>query len=59
MPPYAFSAPGPCCIANTPTFLPQVSRDMASAMCSPTRSWRTMIGRMPARAAYSRMWLTG
>ena len=37
------------------TTLPLVSRAMASAMCSPTRSWRTMIGRMPARAAYSRM----
>ncbi len=59
MPPNAFSAPGPCCIANTPIFAPLVSRDMASAMCRPMRSWRTMIGRMPMRAASSSRWLTG
>ena len=58
-PPNAFSAPGPICIANTPIFRPDVTRDTASAMCRPVRSWRTMIVRMSTSAADSMMWLTG
>jgi hypothetical protein len=46
-------------MAKTPIFSPEDRREKASAMCRPTRSWRTMIGRMPARAAYSSTWLTG
>ena len=33
---------------NTPILRPEVRREMASAMCRPMRSWRTMIGRMSA-----------
>ena len=58
-PPKAFSAPGPCCIAKTPIRSPELRRAIASAMWSPIRSWRTMTGRMSARAACSRMWFTG
>ena len=54
-PPNEFSVPGPCCMQNTPIFRPEVMRLTASAMCSPVRSWRTMMGRMPATAAASRM----
>src|SRR5207253_2482751 len=50
-PPNEFSAPGPCCIAKTPMRSPEVTRLRASAMCRPTRSWRTMIVRMSASAA--------
>ena len=51
--------PGPCCIANTPIRSPEVIRLTASAMCSPVRSWRTMIVRMSASAAASMIGLTG
>ena len=53
MPPNEFSAPGPCCMANTPIFRPDDVRLTASAMCRPVRSWRTMIVRMSAIAAAS------
>ncbi len=46
-------------MANTPIFRPEFSRLKASAMCSPTRSWRTMIVRMSASAAASMIGLTG
>ena len=49
----AFSLPGPCCMANTPMRLPLVMRLNPSAIAIPTRSWRHMIGRMPAFAAAS------
>ena len=39
--------------------LPEVTREIASAMWMPMRSCRTMIGRMSAFAAYSIRWLTG
>jgi hypothetical protein len=58
-PPNAFSEPGPCCMQKTPIRWPDVSRLTASAMCSPTRSWRTMIVRMSASAAASMIGLTG
>ncbi len=45
--------PGPIWQQNTPTFSPEVMRLRQSAMCTPTRSWRTTIGRMPASAAVS------
>jgi len=38
---------------------PKVTRDIASAMCRPMRSCRTITGRMSAAAACSMMWLTG
>ena len=58
-PPNAFSVPGPDCIVNTPMRLPDVIRLIESAMWSPVRSWRTMIGRIPAAAAGSMSGLTG
>ncbi len=51
--------PGPCCMANTPIFWPEVMRLTASAMCRPVRSWRTMIVRMSASAAASMIGFTG
>jgi hypothetical protein len=51
--------PGPDCIANTPISSPEVTRLIASAMCRPMRSWRTMIVRMSASAAASMIGLTG
>ncbi len=48
--PNAFSVPGPAWQQNTPTFSPEVMRLIQSAMCAPTRSCLTMIGRMPAAA---------
>ena len=47
------SEPGPLCMQNTPIRRPLVSRDMASAMCRPMRSWRTMMGRMSTAAQAS------
>ncbi len=58
-PPKEFSVPGPCCIAKTPIFRPDVIRLTASAMCSPVRSCRTMMVRMSAAAAASSTWFTG
>ncbi len=58
-PPNAFSVPGPFCIANTPIRSPDETRLSASAMCRPTRSWRTTIGRIPARAAASMIEFSG
>src|SRR5262245_21491229 len=49
----AFSAPGPYCIANTPSRRPFVVRLKPSAMPTPTRSWRQSTGRIPAAAAAS------
>ncbi|MGY3195903.1 hypothetical protein ACVIWU_005269 [Bradyrhizobium sp. USDA 4509] len=44
---------------KAPIFSPEVTREIASAMCTPMRSWRTITGRMSALAAYSIRWLTG
>ncbi len=44
---------------KAPTVRPEVTREMASAMCKPMRSWRTITGRMSAAAANSIRWLTG
>ena len=52
-PAYAFSAPGPYCIANTAGFSPFVTRPYPSAIPTPTRSWRQIMGRIPAAAAAS------
>ena len=41
-PPYAFSAPEPYCIANTPMRRPFDTRLKPSAMFTPARSWRQM-----------------
>src|SRR5437867_911160 len=49
----AISAPGPYCIANTPSRRPFVVRLKPSAMPTPTRSWRQSTGRIPAAAAAS------
>ena len=51
--------PARICIVKTPMLRPDVVRLMASAMWIPVRSWRTMIGRMPAAAAGSMSGLTG
>src|ERR671931_860297 len=58
-PPNEFSAPGPCCIANTPSCSPDVTRLTASHMWSPVRSCRTMIVRTSAAADASMIGLTG
>ncbi len=58
-PPKAFSVPGPLCMVNTPSCLPELSRLTASAMCRPVRSWRTITVRMSATAAASMIGLTG
>src|SRR4051794_38373067 len=55
----AFSAPGPYCIANTPGRRPFVMREKASAMPTPTRSWRHSTGRMPMAAAASMTGVVG
>ena len=47
------------CMQKAPMLAPEVTREIASAMCRPMRSWRTMIGRMSAAAASSIRWLTG
>src|SRR6266446_6324554 len=52
-PPLAFSAPGPCCMQKAPMVRPDVTREIASAMCSLMRSCRTITGRMSALAACS------
>ena len=44
---------------KAPMVSPEVTREIASAMCMPIRSWRTMIGRILALAACSIRWLTG
>src|SRR5437588_12597046 len=44
---------------NAPMVRPDDSREIASAMCRPMRSCRTMTGRMSAAAANSIRWLTG
>src|SRR5580704_1375224 len=59
MPAKAFSAPGPYCIAKTPGGLPFCTREQPSAMWTPTRSWRQMIGRMPAATAASMIGVVG
>jgi hypothetical protein len=46
-------------MANTPMRWPEEMRLTASAMCNPTRSWRTMMVRMSSSAAASMIWLTG
>ena len=46
-------------MANTPGGLPFVTRAQPSAMCTPTRSWRQMTGRMPAAAADSMIGVVG
>ena len=51
--------PGPDWQQNTPTFSPEERRLIASAMCTPMRSWRTMIGRMLAAAHDSVSGLSG
>ena len=53
MPAKAFSAPGPYCMANTDGERPLLTRAKPSAMPTPTRSWRQMIGRISASAAAS------
>ena len=50
---------GPYCIANTPGGLPLVTRAKPSAMSTPTRSCRQMIGRMPAATAFSMIEVVG
>jgi hypothetical protein len=57
--PKAFSMPGPTWQQKTPTLSPEVMRLMASAMWTPTRSWRTTIGRMLTAAADSVRGLSG
>jgi hypothetical protein len=57
--PNEFSTPGPPCMQNTPTCLPEVKRLIASAMWMPVRSWRTITGLMPAAAADSISGLSG
>jgi hypothetical protein len=42
-----------------PIFRPEVTRDTASAMWMPVRSWRTMIVRISTSAEASMMWFTG
>ena len=59
MPAKAFSAPGPYCIAKTPAGLPFVTRAQPSAMCTPTRSWRQITGRMPPATAASMIGVVG
>src|ERR1700730_11305528 len=59
MPAKAFSAPGPYCIAKTPGGLPLVTRAQPSAMCTPTRSWRQITGRMPPATAASMIGVVG
>ena len=59
MPGNAFSDPGPYCIANTPGGRPLVTRAKPSAMSTPTRSCRQMIGRMPAATAFSMIEVVG
>ncbi len=51
MPAYAFSTPGPSCIANTPGGRPWETRLKPSAIPTLTRSCRLRIGRIPASAA--------
>ena len=46
-------------MANTPMRSADDTRLIASAMCRPVRSWRTMIVRMSASAAASMIGLTG
>ena len=55
----AFSAPGPACMAKTPMRLPLETREKPSAMPTPTRSCRQMIGLIPAEAAASIMGAVG
>ncbi len=55
----AFSAPGPYCIAKTPGGRPFDTRAKPSAMCTPTRSWRQITGRMPIAAAASMIGVVG
>src|SRR3954462_3863479 len=59
MPAKAFSAPGPYCIAKTPAGLPLVTRAAPSAICTPTRSWRQITGRMPPATAASMIGVVG
>jgi len=40
---------------NAPMLWPDVRREIASAMCTPMRSCRTITGRMSAAAANSMM----
>ena len=51
--------PGRAASRTRPSARPRVSRDSASAMCRPVRSWRTMIVRMSASAAASSTGLRG
>ena len=55
----AFSAPGPYCIAKTPGGRPFDTRAKPSAICTPTRSWRHITGRMPTAAAASMIGVVG
>ncbi len=59
IPEYAFSAPGPYCIAKTPKGSPLVIRLYPSAIPTPTLSWRHMIGLIPALAADSIIGVVG
>src|SRR5258708_11017824 len=59
MPAKAFSAPGPYCIAKTPGGLPFCTREQPSAMCTPTRSWRQVCGRLPGATAASMIGVVG
>ena len=59
MAPKEFSTPGPPCMQKMPTLSPELRRLPASAMCTPIRSWRTMMGRMSASAAASISGLRG
>ena len=43
----------------SPDQVEEVTREIASAMCRPIRSWRTMIGRIFCAAANSIRWFTG
>ena len=49
----AFSAPGPYCMAKTPSRLPFETLLKPSAMWTPTRSWRQSSGRIPTAATDS------
>ena len=52
-PEYAFSAPGPYCMAKTPGGRPLVTLLYPSAIPTPTRSCRHITGRIPAAAQAS------
>ena len=58
-PGYAFSAPGPYCMAKTPGGVPFVILEYPSAIPTPTRSWRHITGLIPISAAASMIEVVG